>query len=92
MQTTTVFLSSPVIPVENPFKFRDVPNDFLLGCTSDSCFSVSCFEKIAEEFRAISPQDSDVIITNTILFAILFVSPAIAKIISENPDLAPSRI
>jgi hypothetical protein len=88
MQTTIVFLSSPVIPVENPFKFRDVPDDFLLGCTSDSCFSVSCFEKIAEEFRAISPQDSDVIIINTILF----VSPAIAKIISENPDLAPSRI
>jgi|LakMenEpi03Aug12_release.lakeMendotaPanAssembly.Ray.scaffolds.fasta_scaffold00586_35 hypothetical protein len=88
MQTSIVFMSSPVIPVKNLFNFSAVPSDYLLACTSDSCFHRGNFNKIVEQFKSIAPQESDVITVNTILF----VSPAIAKMINENPELAPQRI
>ena len=86
-QVKIYFTPRPVIPTENPFNIKGVPDGYFLGCTSSSCFCVSVFEQIVEEFRAIAPKEEDVCVVNSILF----ISPELAAIVMDNPNIAPLR-
>lgn len=82
-----VFRPRPVIPVENPFHLKGVPSGYLLACTSDSCFCQSVFANIVDGFRAIAQKEEDVCVINTILF----ISPELAAVVENNPEMAPVR-
>ena len=82
-----IFTPTRVIPVTNPFSFKGVPSDYLLACTSDSCFCQSVFDEVVKGFQSIAPTQEDVLLVNTILF----VSPRLGNLVKENPQIAPVR-
>lgn len=61
--------------------------NFEFICTSDSCFCRSAFDAIVTAYRSLAIDSSEVIVQSTSLY----VSPRIALLAKENPDLIPNR-